>query len=69
MWRSDEDFGLEHYEKHKHCGLTLKGALQLLINRYGQIRFAQIPERVSTKCFVVLIIANSKSNQLDVQGA
>ena len=38
-----------------------KGALQLLINRYGYIRFAEVPERVSTKSFVVLIIGNSKS--------
>jgi len=39
----------------------LQGALQLLINRYGWIRFAQVPEQVSTKSFVVLIIGNSKS--------
>ena len=42
-----------------------KGALQLLINRYG---FAQVPERVSTKSFVVLIIGNSKSFHLGAQG-
>ena len=42
----------------------VKGALQLLMNRYGQIRFAQVPKRVSTKSFVVLIIGNSKSNHL-----
>jgi len=46
----------------------LKGALQLLINRYGYIRFAQVPERVSTKSFVVLIIGNSKSFHLGTQG-
>jgi len=48
----------------------LKGALQLLIIRYGQIRFAQVPEpkRVSTKSFVVLIIGNSKSFHLGAQG-
>jgi len=46
----------------------VKGALQLLINRYGQICFAQVPERVSTKSFVVLIIENSKSNHLGAQG-
>jgi len=33
-----------------------KDALQLLINRYGYICFAQVPERVSTKSFVVLVI-------------
>ena len=33
----------------------VKGALQLLINRYGEIRFAQVPERVSTKSVVVFI--------------
>ena len=46
----------------------LKGALQLRINRYGEIRFAQVPERVLTKSFVVLIIGNSRSNHLGVQG-
>jgi len=46
----------------------VKGALQLLINRYGQIHFAHVHERVSTKSFVVLIIGNSKSNHLGVQG-
>jgi len=49
-------------------GLGVKGALQLLMNRYGWIRFAQVPERVSTKSFVVLIIGNSKSNHLGAQG-
>ena len=48
--------------------IDLKGALQLLRNRYGSIRFAQVPERVSTKSFVVLIIGNSKSNHLGAQG-
>ena len=46
----------------------LKGALQLLIYRYGQNRFAQVPERVSTESFVVLIIGNSKSFHLGAQG-
>ena len=32
------------------------------------MRFAQIPERVSNKSFVVLIIGNSKSNHLGAQG-
>ena len=49
-------------------GTHVKGALQLLINRYGKIRFAQVPERVSTKSFVVLIIGNSKSFHLGAQG-
>ena len=40
----------------------VKGVLQLLINCCGQIRFAQVPERVSTQSFVVVIIGNSKSN-------
>jgi len=34
----------------------------------GKIRFAQVPERVSTKSFVVLVIGNSKSNHLGAQG-
>jgi len=38
------------------------------MNRYGSIRFAQVPERVSTKSFVVLTIGNSKSNHLGAQG-
>jgi len=38
------------------------------MNRYGLIRVAQVPERVSTKSFVVLIIGNSKSNRLGAQG-
>ena len=49
-------------------GFTLKCALQLLINRYGYIPFAHVPERVSTKSFVVLIIGNSKSFHLGAQG-
>jgi len=48
--------------------LRVKGALQLLINRYGSIRLAQVPERVLTKSFVVLIIGNSKSFHLGAQG-
>jgi len=32
------------------------------------MRFAQVPERVSTTSFVVLIIGNSKSNDLGAQG-
>jgi len=47
---------------------VFKGALQLRGERYRQIRFAQVPERVSTKSFVVLIIGNSKSNHLGAQG-
>jgi len=38
------------------------------MNRYGWIRFAQVPERVSTKSFVVLILGNSKSFHLGAQG-
>jgi len=34
----------------------------------GKFRFAQVPERVSTKSFVALIIGNSKSNHLGAQG-
>jgi len=47
----------------------LKGALQLLIHRYGSVRFAhvQVHERVSTKSFVLLSIENSKSNHLGAQ--
>ena len=43
------------------------GALQLLTNRYGQIRVAHVHERVSTKSLVVLIIGNSESNHLGAQ--
>jgi len=32
------------------------------------MRFAQVPERVSTKSFVVLIIGNSKSNHFGAHG-
>jgi len=46
----------------------LKGALQILINRYGKIRFAQVPERASAKSFVGLIAENSKSNHVGAQG-
>jgi len=46
----------------------LEGALQLRMNRCGYTRFAQVPEQVSTKNFVVLIIENSKSNHLGAQG-
>ena len=48
--------------------VRVKGALQLLSDRYGYILFAQVPERVSTKSFVILIIGNSKSFHLGVQG-
>ena len=46
----------------------VKSALQLLMNRFGKIRFAQVPEQVSTKSFVVLIIGDSQSNHLGAQG-
>ena len=42
--------------------------MQLPMNRYGYIRFARVPERVSPKTFVVLIVGNSKSNHLGAQG-
>jgi len=45
----------------------IKGALQLLMNRCGYIRFAHVHKRVSTNSFVVLIIGNSKSNHLGAQ--
>jgi len=38
------------------------------MNRYGYIRFAQVPERVLSTSFVVLIIGNSRSNHLGAQG-
>jgi len=56
------------YSNLEYVHFRVKGALQLLINRYGQIRFAQVPERVSTQSFVVLIIGNSKSFHLGAQG-
>jgi len=37
------------------------------MNRYGKIRFAKVPERVSTKSFVVLLIGKSKSSHLGAQ--
>jgi len=46
----------------------VQGALQLRIDRYGWIRFAQVPERVSTKSFVILIKGISRSNHLGAQG-
>jgi len=36
----------------------VKGALQLQIIRYLSIRLAQVPERVPTNSFVVLMIGN-----------
>ena len=45
-----------------------KGALQVLIKCYGQIRSAQVPERILAKSFVVLIMRSSKSNHLGAQG-
>jgi len=38
------------------------------MNRYGQIRFAHVHERVWTKSFVVLIMRNSKLFHLGAQG-
>ena len=48
--------------------VRVKGALQLLSDRYGYILFAQVPERVSTKNLVVLIIGKSKSFHIGAQG-
>jgi len=48
--------------------MKLKGALQLIIDRYGQIRIAEVPERILTKGVDVLIIGHSKSNHLGAQG-
>jgi len=59
-------------KKRRTCAVNnrplFKGALQLLMNRYDKVGFAQVPERVSTKRIVVLIIGNSKSNHLGAQG-
>jgi len=44
--------------------VRVKAARQLLSNRYGQIHFAQVPERVSTKSFVVLSIGDSRVENL-----
>jgi len=38
------------------------------MNRYGSSFFAQVPERVLTKSFVVLILGNSKSFHFGAQG-
>jgi len=63
-----ENLGAEKERDYSHLLLVFKGALQLLMNRYGTIHFAQVPERVSTKSFVVLMIGNSKSNHVGAQG-
>ena len=48
---------------------ALKGALQLLMNRYmGKSDLLRLPERDSTKGFVVLSLRNSTSNHLGAQG-
>jgi len=67
------DHNVNHPRRASHVHLRermnrVKGALQLLMNRYGEIRFAHVHERVLAKSFVVLIIGNSKSNQLGAQG-
>jgi len=51
-----------------HSQVLLKCALQLLMNRYGYICLAQVPERVSTRSVVVLIRGNSEMNHLGAQG-
>ena len=43
--------------------------MQLRVNRYGYIRFALVPERVSTKSFDGLIIGKSKSNYVEAHRA
>ena len=45
-----------------------EGALRILMNRYGSIRLARVPERVSTTSLVILSIGNSKSFHLGAQG-
>ena len=62
------DTNTRHTLNSERRGVNLKGALQLLINRYGYTHFAQVPARVSTQSFVVLIMGNSKSNHLGAQG-
>jgi len=52
---------------HTHMHLV-KRAMQLLINRYRYARFAEVPERGSTKSFVVLSIGYSNSNHLSAPG-
>jgi len=51
-----------------HSLHVFKCALQLLINRYGSIRFVHEHERVSTQSFVGLSKGNSMSNHLGAQG-
>jgi len=57
---------------HIYCSSVItgspKGALPLLINRYGYICFAQVSERVLTKSFVSSIVGNSKPDHLGAQG-
>jgi len=70
--RTHTDTGLRvnpSYKLHQQfVARRLKGGLQLLIDRYGKIRFAHVHERVSTQSFVVWIIGNSKSNHLGATG-
>jgi len=53
---------------HAICGLCVprkvEGALQPLSKPSRAIRFAHAHERVSTKCFVVLIFGNSRVESL-----
>jgi len=53
--RLSERLRLERRNVNLRAEGGFKDALQLRIKRYGQIRFAQVPERVSTKSLVVLI--------------
>jgi len=56
------------FSRYSAVNNVFEDALQLLINRYGYIRFAQVPERISNTSFVVLITGNSKSNHVGAQG-
>jgi len=51
-----ECFSEEANLRRRRQRARVKGALQLLINRNGEIRFAQVPDGVSTKSFVGLMI-------------
>jgi len=60
---------LEKDTSYNSVCVHVKGApLQLLMNRDEKNCFAQVPERVSTKNFIVLIIGNSRSIHLGAQG-
>ena len=52
----------------KRSELFVARALKLPSKRCRSIRFAHIHERVSTECFVVLSIGNSRADSLSAQG-